>query len=86
VFLINVNAAVAIATYPIVINNAPIVGTRIAQFINFLRINANQTRLVGHSLGAHICMNQILHIFLYLDLLYKKREQCLRINNKLVQC
>jgi len=44
----------ALALYPVVMTNIPIVGCRVANFTSFLGVNPSSIHIVGHSMGAHI--------------------------------
>jgi len=51
---ISLTAAAALALYPVVIPNVPIVGCRVANFTRFLGVDPSKVHIVGHSLGAHV--------------------------------
>jgi len=55
---ISLTSTAALALYPLVILNVPIVGFRVADFLNFLGVNAGISAanvwIIGHSVGAHI--------------------------------
>lgn len=54
----DLSAPLALAMYPLVLLNVPPAGQRVADFLEFLRVNKNidqsQVHIIGHSMGAHI--------------------------------
>lgn len=71
------SAPLALAMYPLVLLNVVPAGQRVAEFLEFLRVNKgidqSQVHIIGHSLGAHVGMQdkKYYNVHTYLGILDK---------------